>query len=177
MKLYRKIVGVRVYLSPFDAEDAEMCAKWAEWMNDEVIGEYYGGTNRLVSLSSAKSMFAEFTGYRFTIALCETDEAIGHVSLHNVDNISRTAFLGIFIGDEDKRGRGYGSEAIRLALGYGYGMLNLNNVALTVHADNSAAIACYEKIGFRECGRQREWVFKNGKYVDKLCMELLEREF
>ena len=59
----------------------------------------------------------------------------------------------------------------------GFKTLNLHNIMLSVHADNFAAISCYKKAGFREAGRRREWVFKNGKYLDKIYMDILAREF
>ena len=71
----------------------------------------------------------------------------------------------------------YGAETVRLILNYGFKTLNFHNIMLTVHADNTAAIKCYQKAGFKEVGRCREWVYKNGKYVDKIYMDLLEGEF
>jgi len=48
---------------------------------------------------------------------------------------------------------------------------------LSVYADNDAGIACYKKVGFQESGRRREWVFKDGRYIDKIYMDILAREF
>ena len=177
MKFYRKIIGERLYLSPFDAEDVEMYSKWAEWMNNKAVADSYGGNCNRVSLSGAKKMIEKFGGYRFAVVLLESDILIGHVSLHDVDHISRNAFMGICIGEDEYRDRGYGTEAVRLILSYGFKTLNLHNIMLTVHADNYAAIKCYEKAGFKEVGKCREWVYKNGKYVDKIYMDILEGEF
>ena len=55
--------------------------------------------------------------------------------------------------------------------------MNLHNIMLTVHADNDPGIACYKSVGFQEVGRLREWVFKDGKYIDKLFMSIMENEF
>ena len=176
MSYFRKIVGKRLYLSPFDADNEEICAKWAEWMNDKPVADNYGGGYNLVSLSSAKKTLKELSGYRFAIILLDGDVLIGHVSLHDIDHLNRNAFLGVFIGDEKHRGKGYGAEVIQLAIDFGFKTLNLHNIMLSVHADNSAAIACYKKAGFRETGRRREWVFKDGKYVDKIYMDILESE-
>lgn len=177
MPYYRKIVGNRLYLAPFDAEDEELYTKWATWMNDSAVAEHYGGHHNLVTLSSAKRTLEELRGYRFTMVLLEGDICIGHISLHDVDHLNRNAFLGIVIGEEGHRSKGYGAEAIRLLLRYGFNTLNLHSIMLSVHADNQAGIACYTKVGFRECGRRREWIFKNGKYIDKIYMDILEREF
>ncbi|MCL2003771.1 MAG: GNAT family N-acetyltransferase [Oscillospiraceae bacterium] len=177
MRYFRKIVGERLYLSPFNADDTEIYTKWAEWMNDKTLNDHYGGHHNLVSLASAKKTLEELKGYRFAMVLLEGDILIGHISLHDIDHLNRNAFLGIFIGEATHRGKGYGTEAIRLVLGYGFKTLNLNNIMLSVHADNNAAIACYKKAGFREAGRRREWVFKDGKYFDKIYMDILAREF
>ena len=177
MRYFRKIVGERLYLSPFDADDVEIYTKWAEWMNDRLVADYFGGYHNLVSLEIAKKTIAELKGYRFAIILTDGDVLIGHVSIHDVDHLNRNAFLGIFIGEEGHRNKGYGAEAVRLALDYGFKTLNLHTVMLSVHADNDAAVACYKKIGFTETGRRREWVYKNGKYIDKIYMGILAREF
>jgi len=173
---YRKLVGERLYLSPFDPTDPQSIANWAKWMNDPSIAEFYGGIHNHVSLSWAKAAVAELTGQRFDIVLND-DTLIGHISLHDIDHLNRTAFFGIVIGEAEQRGKGYGTEAVRLILSYGFNQLNLNNIMLSVHADDYPAIACYKKIGFKDAGRRREWVFKNGKYVDTLYMDILAREF
>ena len=177
MRYFRKIVGQRLYLSPFNPEDPEIHTKWAQWMNDPTLADTYGGPGNLVSLASAKKAVAELPGHRFDIVLQEGDELIGHISIHDINHLSRTAFIGICISNESNRSKGYGTEATRLILDYGFKTLNLNNIALSVHADNLGGIACYKKIGFKDAGRRREWVFKNGKYVDVIYMDLLAREY
>jgi len=177
MKFFKKLVGERLYLSPFDADDVEIYTKWAKWMNDRTVADNYNGFDNLVSPNSAKKKLEELTGYRFAIVLLDGDVLIGHISIHDNDHLNRNAFIGIFIGDEEHRNKGYGTEAIRLALDYGFNTLNLHNIMLSVHADNYAAINCYKKVGFRECGRWRDWIFKDGKYIDKIYMEILDREF
>ncbi len=177
MHYFRKIVGERLYLSPFDADDVEIYTKWAQWMNDRTVADYYGGYHKLVSLASAKTTLDELRGYRFAMVLLDGDLLIGHISLHDIDHINRNAFLGIFIGEEEHRNKGYGAEAIRLVLGYAFKTLNLHNIMLSVHADNDAAINCYKKVGFQEAARRREGIFKDGKYIDKMYMDILAREF
>lgn len=145
MPYFRKIVGERLYLSSFNADDTEIYTKWAEWMNDRAVSDYYGGHHNPVSLSSAKKILEELKCYRFAIVLLEGDRLIGHISLHDVDHLYRNAFLGIFIGEEEYRNKGYGAEATRLILEYGFKTLNLHNIMLSVHVDNLAGIACYKR--------------------------------
>jgi len=177
MRFFRKIVGERLYLSPFDADDMETCAKWAEWMNERTVVDTFYNYHNLVSLSGAKKIIGELQGYRFDMVLLDGDLLIGHISLHDIDHLNRHAFLGIFIGADEYRSKGYGAEAIRLILEYGFRTLNLRNIMLSVHADNHAGISCFKKAGFREAGRRRGWLFKNGNYIDVIYMDLLAHEF
>jgi RimJ/RimL family protein N-acetyltransferase len=57
-------------------------------------------------------------GCHFSIVLKENDQLLGSCGLMSVDQVQGTAELGIFIGDPAERGKGYGSEAIRLLLDY-----------------------------------------------------------
>ncbi|MDR0948816.1 MAG: GNAT family N-acetyltransferase [Lachnospiraceae bacterium] len=178
MSYYKRIVGQRIYLSPFDSEVPEMAETWAEWMNDTTTAETYGGGgNILFTRESAKKQIESLSGYRFSIVLLDGDRLIGHTSLHNADTLHRNAFFGIVIGTVEDRNKGYGREALSLLSEYGFKTLNLHSIALTVHSDNGMAISCYKKVGFKEVGRLKEWVFKNGRYVDKLYMSILDSDF
>lgn len=175
MKYYKKIIGKRIYLSPVNEDDAEI---YIRWMN-ETVAQSFGQYPLVVSSKSDLKWLFEPPAdmQRYAIVLLEGDIMIGSVSIHNIDHLNRNAFLGIFIGEEENRSNGYGAEAIRLILAYGFKTLNLHNIMLSVNADNPEAIACYEKVGFREVGRRREWVFKNGKYIDRIYMDMLASEF
>ncbi|MCL2664534.1 MAG: hypothetical protein FWE82_02880, partial [Defluviitaleaceae bacterium] len=74
MPYFRKIVGNRLYLSPFDPEDALFHSKWAKWMNDRAVSDTLDGYKNHTSLSGAKKLMQELTGYRYFIVLAEGDE-------------------------------------------------------------------------------------------------------
>ena len=178
MRYFRKIVGDRLYLSPVSANDDD-AENYIKWMNDKDVAVNFGQYNRVVSSKSDLKWLYEPPGdmQRYAMVLLLDDVLIGSISIHNIDHLNRNSFIGIFIGDEKHRSKGYGAEAIRLLLEYGFKTLNLHNIMLTVNADNYAAVACYKKVGFREVGRLPEYVLRNGQYVDKLYMSILEREF
>ena len=56
---------------------------------------------------------------------------------------------------------------------FGFNYLNLNEINLDVMEFNKRAIKCYEKVGFKEYGRRRKCVYLNGKYYDKISMDIL----
>ncbi len=116
----------------------------------------------------------------FAIEINEGENAgthIGNISLDNLNGQTRSAELGIVIGEKAYWSQGYGSDAIRTLLRFAFEDLNLHRVALRVHQDNARGIHVYEKCGFVHEGRLREAVFKHGRYYDELRMAVLSHEF
>ena len=176
MKYFKKLVGERIYLSPRNTEDYGIFTKW---LNDFETTDYLGRSGNLVSLESEKKYLEENSNSQsaFSIVTIDDDKMIGTVSLENIDNINRTATLGIFIGEKDYRSKGYGTEAINLLLEYSFRYLNLNNIQLNLMEFNERALKCYQRCGFKEYGRRRKCKFVNGKYYDSINMDILAKEF
>lgn len=102
---------------------------------------------------------------------------VGNAALQEIDLRNRTAEFGLFIGESDRRGRGLGTEAVRLVLGFGFRVLGLHSLILRVFEYNGAARRCYERVGFREFGRRRQSQFMDGRFWDVIYMECLAVDF
>ena len=180
MQYYKKLIGDRIYLSPKGASDDEI-QKFTEWMNNFEVTDYIGRSGNLITLIGEKDYLENIAkdskNRNFDIITLNDNKLIGTVSLENINFIERSAILGIFIGDKDFRNNGYGTEAIKLLLEYGFKYLNLHSIRLDLLAVNERAHRCYLKCGFRDTGCSREEIFLNGKYYDKLHMDILENEF
>ena len=173
---YKKLVGEHIYLAPRRLEDAE---QYAVWMNDFRTTDYTGRSSQIMTLENEKAYLEKHISAEASMAIVtlDGDKLIGTIGLENYDGINRTATLGIFIGDKEYRSQGYGTEAIRLVLDYGFNYLNLNNIKLDLMSFNERALKCYQKCGFKEYGRRRKCKFINGKYYDKIEMDILAEEF
>ena len=173
---FKKLVGERIYLSPKSIEDVE---KYTEWMNDFEVTDYTGRSHQILTIEAEKNYLEAHINEEATFGIVElkTDELIGSISLEDISYINRRATLGVFIGKKESRNKGYGTEAIKLILDYGFNYLNLNNIKLDVMEFNERAIACYKKCGFKEYGRRRKSEFTNGKYYDRISMDILAEEF
>ncbi len=102
---------------------------------------------------------------------------IGDAGLFGIDHVNQTAEFGIFIGEPECWGKGYGTETARLVLDYGFTALGLHNIWLTVDEVNRGARRAYEKAGFKESGRRREAVRQGQRRWDLIEMDCLAREF
>ncbi len=175
MKYYEKMSGKHIYLSPMNPEDAELYTKW---MNDREITDNLGSSTMIFSEEGERSWIEENSG-EYLLAIVErgSDRLLGNCGIHQVSHTFKRAELGIFIGEEEDRGKGYGKEALSLLLEYCFDTLNLHNVMLKVFSFNERAIHTYERVGFKEIGRRREAYFAKGKFWDDIYMDILKDEF
>lgn len=180
MKYLKKLIGERIYLSPKSSSEEEI-QKYAEWLNDFQVTDYIGRTSQIITYAGEKDYLEKVdrgnNSREFSIINLQDDKLIGSVGLEHINWIERSAILGIFIGNEEFRSKGYGTEAIRLLLEYGFRYLNLHSIRLDLLSINERAHKCYLKCGFKDAGHSREEVFLNGRYYDLLHMDILENEF
>ena len=68
-------------------------------------------------------------------------------------------------------------KSLNILLEYAFRYLNLHSIRLTLLDVNERAHKCYLKCGFKDTGCDRDEIFLNGKYHNKLHMDILESEF
>lgn len=85
---------------------------------------------------------------QFIILENETGNAIGSVYLRDIDYDEGLAEYGIFIGEKSSQGKGYGSEACRMACEYARDELKLKKLILRLKDFNIPALKSYENAGF-----------------------------
>lgn len=99
---------------------------------------------------------------QFVIVLADGRE-IGSVYFRDIDREKGTAEYGIFIGEEDALGRGYGTAAARQALAYGFTKLKLRKIFLRFLVDNISARKSYEHAGFHLTDRRERVTTEQGE--------------
>lgn len=109
----------------------------------------------------------------FAIRATKRPEMIGFVLFKNFQPVYQIAELGVRIGIESERGKGYGTRAVQLAMDYAWKVLNLHRIGLHVLAHNERAIASYLRAGFATEGNLREAAFIDGKWRDVMVMGAL----
>lgn len=115
--------------------------------------------------------------YRFAIRTLTDDLFIGTCSFWIESWNHGDAWLGIFIGERDYWGKGYGTDASRLLVSYGFNELNLRRISLGLHGFNERALKSYLKVGFVLEGRERGFLPRDGVRYDGLLMGLLREEW
>ena len=114
--------------------------------------------------------------YAFAIEEKSSGTFIGGCGLEGITPHHRSAEGHIWLGF-DFWSKGYGTEAVTLLVDFGFSQINLNKIKMCPFAFNARAIACYEKVGFKEEGRLQQEIFRNGEFVDQVMMRLLQSEY
>lgn len=177
MGYLKKLAGDICYLSPVDASEADIVAKWS---NDMDVALRTGDISDMITIDVQRNYLEHMTsarGYGFYIVRQEDDRAVGIVRLMRINLIGRNAVLGIFIGERNDRSRGIGSEAIKLILDFGFNVLNLRNIMLETYSFNEPAIKAFKKCGFQEIGRRRKAIIYGTHEYDEVFMDILNDEF
>ena len=169
--------GKKIYLSSVEENSLEQLR---EWRNNPELRRYFR-EHREISSVMQKNWYKTRVldnpnQVDFEIHDKHTDKLLGHCGLYYINWIHRHAEFGIYIGDEDFRQGGYGSDALRTLLKYGFNDLNLNKIWCEVYSNNDA-IDVYRHIGFVDEGCLRQNYFNEGQYWDSCLMSMLREEY
>lgn len=167
------LIGENVCLGPVLNGDAPLLFAWFD--NPGMAGA--NGPYR----PQSETMFGQWlqgaandpTRVLFVIRKRADLRLLGHLHIGNIQTATRSAEIGLGIGQPADRGQGYGPEALRLAVGFCWRELNLQRVALTVLGNNPWAQHVYEKAGFEVEGRLRRATYVDGQFHDMIVMAML----
>jgi RimJ/RimL family protein N-acetyltransferase len=143
--------GESVTLRPPRASDVE--AAYA-WDRDPELAAWNGRSPISISLSAARrdylARWEDPSVKTFIMEAGEPRESIGMVTLYDFRNAG--CELGIKIGPQDLRGKGYASEAVELLVGYAFDSLGLEVVRGSTLSHNERMRRVFEKNAFTQVG-------------------------
>jgi RimJ/RimL family protein N-acetyltransferase len=179
MNQTKLLVGARVRLAALARDDLPTLAQWYQ---DTEFLRLFDATPAMPRAEGALQQWladraSAQNSFLFGVRPIESAELIGIVELDGILWNQQVGWLSIGIGDTNRRGHGYGAEALRLALGFAFGELNLHRVQLTVFSYNTPAIALYEQLGFQREGSYREFLQRDGQRYDMYLYGLLRQEW
>ncbi len=172
------IAGELVALGPLRRESIPL---YLRWMNDFATTRTLAVQPRPMTLEQETAWYEQAATNEqernFSIFERTSGRVVGNCGMFDILLPHRRAEVGIVIGEPDVRGRGYGTEAMRLLVDYAFTAAGMHSVMLWVYEFNPAARRCYEKVGFREVGRRRESRWFNGRFWDEIAMDIVATEF
>jgi RimJ/RimL family protein N-acetyltransferase len=115
--------------------------------------------------------------YHFMIRAKADDRLIGIAEVQRIEWTNGNGFLRLGIGAAEDRGKGYGTQALRMLLRFAFAELNLFRVSAAVPEYNEAAIALFKKLGFVQEVCRRKSLERDGRRWDLYFFGLLSDEW
>ena len=86
---------------------------------------------------------------RILYAIMADEEPVGELQLKNIDPAAKECTLSIHLKNDSFKGKGYGTEAERLAVRYAFETLGMQAVNADTVLKNTRSQRVLEKVGFR----------------------------
>lgn len=165
-----------IYLRLMDEGDTDRIIRWrnTDFVRRNFI--YQKPFTRQGHMAWIREMIDTGKAVQFMICVKDTGKPVGSVYLRDIDHNHHKAEYGIFIGEREALGKGFGTQAAGLMIRYGFEELKLHKVMLRVLAENLPARKSYEKAGFVEEAYLRDEVFLGNQYKDIIYMAVIGGE-
>jgi RimJ/RimL family protein N-acetyltransferase len=161
----------------FEKKDLEV---FAQYRSKEIVARYQSWTSftyqdavELFDSMDYSTFGTQGKWYQLAISTHETDEIVGDLAVHFIDQDQIE--IGFTISPENQ-GKSVATEAVSSFLSYAFGELNKHRVVAITDAKNTAAQKLLVKLGFRHEGHFIQNTFFKGAWCDEYQYALLRSE-
>lgn len=105
------------------------------------------------------------------------DVPIGLASIVNINKKLSNCEWAFYIGEDDYLNKGHAIEVEYLILKYVFEDLNFHRLFCAVLDFNTQVISFHKQFGFIEEGRYREYLFRDGRWLDVILLSILQDEY
>lgn len=156
-------------------------AIFAQYRSQELVAKYQSWTDytyqdaiELFEGMDYSAFGAEGSWYQLAISSIESDELVGDLAIHFMDQ--HQVEIGFTVSPEHQ-GKNVATEAVTVLLRYVFGELGRHRVVATTDAENRASCRLLAKLGFRREGHFVQNVFFKGAWGDEYQYALLRSEW
>lgn len=163
-----RITGTQVYLRPI-TDSEEDTNNIIRWRNSDEVRPYFIYQKPFTvegHMHWLKNEIFAGKGFQFIVCKVEDDKPIGCSYLRDYDSYSRKAEYGFFIGEAKEKGKGIGTEMLKLTMDFAYQELKIHKLFARAFANNPASIHSFLKNGFEQEAYLKDEEFVNGEYRD-----------
>lgn len=159
-----------IKLEPFEKKDFAQLISWID--SEESLVQFAGPVFTFpLTHDQLADHVADPNRKSFKVVYKKDNRTIGHAEIYL--KFAHTARLcRILIGDPEFRGQGLGKKLVEILLEKAYDEFGANTVELNVYEDNTAAIKCYEKAGFKIQQGEAKTTTVNGQTWASLKMKV-----
>lgn len=152
-----------IKLQQFTDKDFDNLISWID--NENELIQFAGPIFKFpLTIEQLNDYLKDPNRHPFKIFIDSTNLAIGHCEAYKTSN-DTVRLCRIIIGNKSYRGKGLGYKATQKLIKWCIDNLNPKRIDLNVYDFNTAAIKCYEKIGFKKTIDTKITTFKKQNWT------------
>jgi RimJ/RimL family protein N-acetyltransferase len=163
-----------VVLRPFAREDFGRLMSWVR--SEQALVEWCAGFFRHPLDDAQLDRYLESSkqpnARAIWVAETSVGDPVGHVEISQIWPYLSSRLSRVLVAPDHRR-RGIGSAMIAKALSFSFRQHHVSRIDLGVSAGNSAAIACYEKLGFTHVGTWPGGIVAGAAKIDVYWMTVM----
>lgn len=172
----KTLQGDNLLLRPLETEDLGILYNWendpGNWQVSQTITPFSKQLLKKYIENSHLDIF-QVKQLRLVVSLKNTYQAVGLIDLFDFDPFHQRAGIGVLIGREEDRNKGYAGEALRILLDYCFNTLILNQVYCNILESNKSSQRLFINAGFEKTGTKKSWQRITSGWEDEHFFQLL----
>jgi diamine N-acetyltransferase len=101
---------------------------------------------------------------------------IGTIDIFDFDAFHKRAGLGILVGNEAYRKKGYASMALKCLINYCFKTLQLHQLYCNILESNCESMDLFGKMGFTRTGVKKDWIKTSDGYQNEHLFQLINTD-
>jgi diamine N-acetyltransferase len=171
--------GKHTRLRAPEPEDLEFLYQWENnvdvWQVSNTITPFSRFTLKKY-IETAHLDIYENQQLRLMIDTIKEGKTIGTIDLFDFDPYNHRAGVGILIGDEFYRDKGFADDALKVLIHYAFTVLILHQLYCNIGADNPQSLHLFQKNGFTIVGEKKEWLRNQKGWDNEYLLQLINRQ-
>ena len=169
--------GIHIRLRAPEPEDLDILYQWENntdiWLVSNTIVPFSKHILKKY-IDTAHLDIYETRQLRFMIqTLGENPKTIGTIDLFDFDPYHCRAGIGILIGDEDNRKKGFAQDALKTVISYAFSVLKLHQLYCHINPANESSIQLFKHFGFEISGEKKDWMWTNNGWINECVFQLI----
>ena len=169
------LAGKDTYLRALEPRDLDLLYEWenntAVWPVSGTLAPF--SKHALSDYINNQQDIYTSRQLRLVIVTRKDDRPLGFIDLFEFDPHHSRAGVGILIGDQEERQKGYASDALEILIRYAFEVLGLHQLHCSVATGNEKSLKLFEGKRFRLCGTRKGWVRSRNGWQDEYFLQLL----
>jgi len=157
----------RLLIEPFS--EKYLTEKYVSWLSNPIVVKYSEQRHKKHTIKTCKAyMMSLKKSPHYFWAISTVNNELGHIGniTAYIDEVNKTADLGILIGETKAWGKGYAAEAWMAVCGYLFKKINIRKITAGTMSSNERMLNLMKRVGMSDDGRRIKQCIWKGKEVD-----------